>query len=232
MYTSPSSDYCLAVLLQYNSDLVKALNKVNSFQVMTKQYSLVHFQVKKKWLHNHGIASGNIDFNIWSATGSTWLSTEEVHYPVLELLKQGSRKFHLLGINNIIVLMKYTCRIETNKAENKEVACELEHCDRKKRVRGEYDHYTAETRAKISKYACKSGNKAAIKKHSMELGHAVSEGTVKNFKRKYLEQLKSVGDPDRINSLPTFYWDQTGVKLMSASSWTLPPVVGVEVRKR
>ena len=84
-----------------------------------------------------------------------------------------------------------------------EVPCELERCDKKKRVRGEYDHYTAETRAKIAKYACESGNKVVIKKHSMELGHAVSEGTVRNFKRKYLEQLKSVGDPDRINSLPS-----------------------------
>ena len=37
----------------------------------------------------------------------------------------------------------------------------------------------------------------------MELSHPVSEGTVRNFKRKYLEQLKSVTDPDLVTSLPS-----------------------------
>jgi hypothetical protein len=95
------------------------------------------------------------------------------------------------------------CREGKFHRGGKQVACELERCDKKKRVRGEYHHYTAETRAKIAKYACESGNKAAFKKYSMELGHAVSEGTVRNFKHKYLKQLKSVGDPDLINSLPS-----------------------------
>ena len=34
-------------------------------------------------------------------------------------------------------------------------------------------------------------------------GHRVSEGIVRNFKCKYLEQLKCVGDPDLITSLPS-----------------------------
>ena len=59
--------------------------------------------------------------------------------------------------------------------------------------------YTAETSAKIVKHAC---NKAAAKKYSSELGHSVAEGMVRNIKRRYLELLKSVGDPDAITSLP------------------------------
>ena len=35
----------------------------------------------------------------------------------------------------------------------------------------------------------------------MELDHRVSDGTVRKFKHKYLEQLKRVGDPDLITSL-------------------------------
>ena len=72
-----------------------------------------------------------------------------------------------------------------------------------RRERGDYHHYTAETRAKIIKYALESGNKAAVKKYSVELGHPVSEGTVRNFKRKYFEELKSVTDPDLVTSLPS-----------------------------
>ena len=37
----------------------------------------------------------------------------------------------------------------------------------------------------------------------MELNHRVSEDTVRNFKRKYLEQLKSVTDPDLITRVPS-----------------------------
>ena len=74
---------------------------------------------------------------------------------------------------------------------------------KRKRVRGDYHHYTAETRAKIAKYARESGNKAVVKKYSVELDHPVSEGTVRNFKRKYFEQLKSVTDPYLITSLPS-----------------------------
>lgn len=89
------------------------------------------------------------------------------------------------------------------EAANKAVACEMESSGKRKRTRkGEYHHYTPETRAKIAKFACESGNKAAVKKYSMELGHSVAEGTVRNFKRKYLQQLKSVGDPDLVTCLP------------------------------
>ena len=93
-------------------------------------------------------------------------------------------------------------RRSSTEAANKEVACVLEQCDKRKRARSEYHHYTAETRAKIAKYACENGNKAAVNKYSMELGHSIAEGTVRNFKRRYLEQLKSVRDPDLIISLP------------------------------
>ena len=74
----------------------------------------------------------------------------------------------------------------STEAANKVVACVLEICGKKrKRVPGDYHHYTAETRTKITKYACNSGNKAAVKKYSMELSHPVSEGPVRLFKCKY-----------------------------------------------
>ena len=52
------------------------------------------------------------------------------------------------------------------------------------------------------KYACEFGNKTAVQKYSAELGFTISEGTVRNFKRTYLERLKSTPDPDAITSLP------------------------------
>ena len=95
-------------------------------------------------------------------------------------------------------------RGSSTEVANKEVQCELEIGGKKrKRARGDYHHYTAEARAKVAKYACESGNKAAVKKFSVELGYPVSEGTVRNFKRKYREQLKCVGDPDLVTSLPS-----------------------------
>ena len=95
-------------------------------------------------------------------------------------------------------------RGSATEAANKEVQRELEIGGKKrKRARGDYHHYTAEVRAKVAKYACESGNKAAVKKFPVELGHSVSEGTVRNFKRKYHEQLKCVSDPDLVTNLPS-----------------------------
>ena len=74
---------------------------------------------------------------------------------------------------------------------------------KRKWARADYHHYAAEACAKIAKYACESGNKAGVKKFSVELGHRVSEGMVRNFKHKYLEQLKRVGNPDVVTSLPS-----------------------------
>ena len=71
--------------------------------------------------------------------------------------------------------LPYAGKGGSTEAANKEVACELEICGKKrKRVRGDYHHYIAETCAKIAKYARESGNKAAVKKYSVELGHLVS----------------------------------------------------------
>ena len=56
---------------------------------------------------------------------------------------------------------------------NKAVASEMECSGKRKQTqKGKYHHYTPETRAKITKFVCKSGNKAAVKKNSMELGHS------------------------------------------------------------
>ena len=56
---------------------------------------------------------------------------------------------------------------------NKEVQKVQEQAKRRKR--GSYYHYDEETRAKIAKYSCDHGNKAAVSKFSTELGHVVTE---------------------------------------------------------
>ena len=54
---------------------------------------------------------------------------------------------------------------------------------------------------KIVKYPCDNGNKAAINTFSVELGHVITENTVRNIKKAYLSLLKKK-DPDKIKSLP------------------------------
>ena len=56
--------------------------------------------------------------------------------------------------------------------------------------------YDAYVRAKFAKHACEYGNKSAS-----ELGHCVSESSVKNMKKVYFQKLKSVLDPADITSL-------------------------------
>ena len=58
-----------------------------------------------------------------------------------------------------------------------------------------------EVLAQVLKYACEFGNKAAVQEYSDKLGFSISEGTVRKFKRTYLERLKSTPDPDNITSL-------------------------------
>ena len=77
---------------------------------------------------------------------------------------------------------------------NKEVRKAQEQTQRRKR--GSYHHYDDETRAKIAKYSCDNGNKAAASKFSAELGHVVTESTVRNMKKAYLSLLKKEKDPD------------------------------------
>ena len=74
--------------------------------------------------------------------------------------------------------------------------------DRKGCKRGRYNHYDAETRAKIGKYASEHGNLSAATYFSSTLEYPVSESTVRNMKRAYLERLKTVQDPAAITSLP------------------------------
>ena len=72
----------------------------------------------------------------------------------------------------------------------------------KRQKQGRYYHYDAEVRAKIAKHACQHGNKSASRRFTQELGHWVSESSVRNMKKAYLCALKSVPDPDEIVSLP------------------------------
>ncbi len=90
---------------------------------------------------------------------------------------------------------------EATKAANKQVSEILQVAkERKKRVPNKT--YDDVTRVKIAKYTCENGNKAAVEKFSDELGHKVSESSVRNMKKAYLEKLKLGKDPDSIKSLP------------------------------
>ena len=59
---------------------------------------------------------------------------------------------------------------------------------------GRYHHDDPEVRAKIAKHACQHGNKSAALRFTQELGHSVSESSVRNIKKAYLRVLKSVPD--------------------------------------
>ena len=56
-------------------------------------------------------------------------------------------------------------------------------------------------RAKIAKHACECGNKSASVKSTQELGHCVSESSVRNMKKAYFPKFKSVPHPADITSL-------------------------------
>ena len=67
---------------------------------------------------------------------------------------------------------------------------------KERRKCGKYKHYDAEVRVKMAKHACAYGNKSAFVKFTQELGHCVSESSVRN------EAFKSVPDPADIISFP------------------------------
>ena len=73
---------------------------------------------------------------------------------------------------------------------------------KKRRKRGKYNHYEPELRAKIAKHACLHGNNSAVVKYSKDLGHFVSESSVRNIKKAYLSKVKTVKDLNNIISLP------------------------------
>ena len=77
----------------------------------------------------------------------------------------------------------------------------MEKVQLQRRKRGSYNRYDDQTRAKIARYSSEHGNKAAAEKFSNELGHVVSESTVRNM-MTYLSVLKIEKDPDIIQSLP------------------------------
>ena len=54
----------------------------------------------------------------------------------------------------------------------------------------------------MAKHACEYGNKSAFVKFTQELGHYVSESSVRNMKKAYFLKLKSVPDPADIISFP------------------------------
>ena len=65
--------------------------------------------------------------------------------------------------------------------------------------RGKYTVYSAESRAKIGKYAFENGNKGA-RVHFKAQFPNLKESTIRNFKKAYKEQLKTT---IRVTALPT-----------------------------
>ena len=74
-------------------------------------------------------------------------------------------------------------------SELDEQTLELEKHGRKRKF-SERHHFDRATRKAIGKFATIHGNKSAVKKFSKRLGFAVSEATVRNFKRDVQKQIK------------------------------------------
>ena len=66
--------------------------------------------------------------------------------------------------------------------------------------RGKYN-YDPVLRAKIGKYAATSGNVAAVKKFSEELGKPISESTVRDFKKAYCSALSKTKSDEPVTRL-------------------------------
>lgn len=64
----------------------------------------------------------------------------------------------------------------------------------RKRKRGNFGHFTPESRAKIAKWACEYGYTSAAKRFSKELMRDVNESTVRLIKKQYLRELQNSED--------------------------------------
>ena len=67
---------------------------------------------------------------------------------------------------------------------------------KERQKRGKYDHYDAECKARSP------STRANTETITQELGHCVSESSVRNMKKTYFLKLNSVPDPADITSLP------------------------------
>ena len=90
---------------------------------------------------------------------------------------------------------------EATSSANNEVEKAVTACKRAKK-RGAYVRYSDQQRAKIGRYAAEYGNKASADKFSRELGMNVSESSVRNMKKRYMQELLEQPDPDKIACLP------------------------------
>lgn len=61
----------------------------------------------------------------------------------------------------------------------------------RKRKRGNFGHFTPESRAKIAKWACEYGYTSVAKRFSKELMRDVNESTVRLIKKQYLRELQN-----------------------------------------
>lgn len=81
-------------------------------------------------------------------------------------------------------------KTRTLQVANQRVIECLENSSTRKRKRGQYGHYTPESRAKIAKWACDHGNTSAAKRFSKEQGRNINESTVRSIKKQYLKEIK------------------------------------------
>ena len=129
-----------------------------------------------------------------------WYTWEVVCHVVGEV-ENGVLPVQLVAERKIVVPFAASCDdpCTSTSAENRFVE---QVRAKERRKRGKYNHYYAEVRAKIAKHACEYGNKPASVKFTQELGHYMSESSVRNMKKAHFLKLKSVLDPADINSLP------------------------------
>lgn len=64
----------------------------------------------------------------------------------------------------------------------------------RKRKRGNFGHFTPESRAKIAKWACEYGYTSVAKRFSKELMRDVNESTIRLNKKQYLRELQNSED--------------------------------------
>ncbi|XP_077986275.1 uncharacterized protein LOC144440771 [Glandiceps talaboti] len=70
----------------------------------------------------------------------------------------------------------------------------------RKRKRGKYQFYSAETRAKIARYAIDNGVMNAVRNFSKELDSPICKNTIRSMKTSYLKEVKQ--GKENISSLP------------------------------
>ena len=72
---------------------------------------------------------------------------------------------------------------------------------KQRRPCGQYTRYDTSVRAKIAKFAVSHGNRAAVVNFSREMGHPISESTIRGFKKEFVSAVNKGMEPDDIVEL-------------------------------